>query len=366
MISKRSLRVVGLTFLALSSCHSSSTSKRLVLTLVGNTERGTEATDVAFSADEKLLASCYKEDPSYTGDPRKKPSGRPKQFDRRREIKVWDVNSGKDLKSINKGNITRSIAFVPKSKNLAGAVGNAIRIWDTTTGKEKLVLNGHSDVIYDLDISRDGKLLGTGSSDGTVKVWSTQTGACLHTLKGHPDGVFYVSFSPDAKHIAGTGADRDHNGELRIWDWEFEKQVLSISRDFLIGKALFSPDGKHLAFHRTGTYKAYKPGLIEVLDTSSGELVFRREYPSERVRCIAYSPDGSLLASGLENSTITVINGRTGGEILKLAPPGYSGENHVPVRSIGFSPSGDRLAAAYWDSNVRIWDIKDLNGRKSK
>src|SRR5262249_23022824 len=57
---------------------------------------------------------------------------------------------------------------------------------------------------------------------------------------------------------------------------------------------------------------------IEVWNYLSRELVFSRELPSEEVRCIAYSPDGAFLASGLENSTIIVINGHTGVEPVRL------------------------------------------------
>lgn len=341
-----------------SSCDSSSNPKLLLLTLECNTGKWTNATHVVYSADGKLIASCYEEDGSHTDDPRIPPSGLPKEFDVRREVKVWDAFTGKELLSINKGNITRAMAFFPKSQNLAGAVGNTVRIWDAATGKEKRALKGHADVIHDLDISPDGKRLATASLDGTIKVWDAQTADCLHKLKGHPKGVLYVSFSPDGKRVVGSGGDRDHEGEIRMWDWEADKQVLSLPHDTLFGKALFSPDGKHLACHRTGVYKGWTPALIEVWDYLSRELIFSRELPSEEVRCIAYSPDGALLASGLENGTIIVINGLTGDEMLKLVPPAYAGEKHMPVEGIAFRPSGDRLAAAYWDGTARIWDIE--------
>ena len=353
------LAVASLAFLSItSSCHSSSNSKRLLLTLECNTGELTNTTHVAYSADGKLLASCYREDGSHSDTPGLPPSGIPKEFDARREVKVWDAFTGKELWSIEKGKITNAIGFFPNNQDLAVAVGNTARIWDTTTGKEKLALKGHADVIRDLDISPDGKWLATASLDGTIKVWDVQTAGCLHTLKGHPEGVLYVSFSPDGKRVVGSGGDRDREGEIRMWDWEADKQVLSLPHDALFGKALFSPDGKHLACHRTGVYKAWKPGLVEVWNYLSRELVFSRELPSEEVECIAYSPDGAFLANGLDNSTIIVINSLTGDETPKLAPPGYVGEHHRPVEGIAFSPSGDRLAAAYRDGTVRIWGIE--------
>jgi hypothetical protein len=56
---------------------------------------------MAYSTDGKLIASCFEEDGSHTDDPRTPPSGRPKEFDVRREVKVWDAFTGKELLSIN-------------------------------------------------------------------------------------------------------------------------------------------------------------------------------------------------------------------------------------------------------------------------
>lgn len=360
MLSKRLLGVASLAFLSLSSCDSSSSSKRLLFTLLGNTGKWIIATHVAYSADGKLLASCYIEDGSHTGSPRIKPSGIPKEFDARREVKVWDAFTGTELLSIHRGDFVRAIAFFPNTQNLAVASGNAVRIWDTTTGKEKLSLNGHTDVIHDLDISRDGKWLATASLDGTIKIWDARKGNCLHTLRSHPKGVLYVSFSPDGKQVADSSGRRDREGVIRIWNWNDEKQVLSLPHDTCFGKALFSPDGDHLACHRTGIYKSWKPGLIEVWNIVSGELIFCRESHTEEVTSIAYSPGGAFLAGGEEDGTLTVRDGLTGEEILKLATHRDGPRHHEPVTSIAFSPRGDRLATSCHDGSVKIWDIKNV------
>jgi len=51
-----------------------------------------------------------------------------------------------------------------------------IRLWDVASGKKLAILNGHTDLVRSLAFSPDGKLLASGSSDGTVKLWNVKVG----------------------------------------------------------------------------------------------------------------------------------------------------------------------------------------------
>ena len=83
------------------------------------------------------------------------------------------------------------------------------------TGKEKTTLNGHSDEVYSVSFSRDGKTLASASHDKTIKLWDVDTGKEKTTLMGHSDEVLSVAFSPDGKTLASASSDNT----VLLWDF---------------------------------------------------------------------------------------------------------------------------------------------------
>src|SRR5271154_4444846 len=72
---------------------------------------------------------------------------------------------------------------------------------------------------------------------------------------------------------------------------------------------------------------------------------------SDSVYSVAFSPDGSRLASGSNDRTVRVWNTATGQ--VKQTLKGHSNS----VRSVAFSPDGSRLASGSDDRTVRVWNI---------
>ena len=91
-----------------------------------------------------------------------------------------------------------------------------VRVWDADTGQPiGQPLTGHTDTVYSVAFSPDGKRIVSGSDDNTVRLWDADTGQPVGPpLTGHTGVVYSVAFSPDGKRIA-SGSNDD---TVRVWD----------------------------------------------------------------------------------------------------------------------------------------------------
>jgi len=154
-------------------------------------------------------------------------------------IRVWDVATGKTVRMIrgesapgDSGKIF-AMALSPDGKWLAagGWLGGtseesrAIRIFDFASGRLITLLHGHTDVVFGLAFSPDGRRLISASADKTAIIWNLTARVAEHTLAGHREFIFAVGFTPDSAR-AVTGSD-DH--DLRLWSVANGKEIKKMS-----------------------------------------------------------------------------------------------------------------------------------------
>jgi WD40 repeat protein len=82
-------------------------------------------------------------------------------------------------------------------------------MWDTAAGKQLAEMKGHTNTVYTLDISPDGRLAVSGSWDGTIRLWDLESRTEISRIEGGQGYVTRVLFSPDGTQvIAGGGVTR--------------------------------------------------------------------------------------------------------------------------------------------------------------
>jgi WD40 repeat protein len=304
-------------------------------------------------------------------------------------VHVWDVPGRKLLQTYRKHtDVVFAVAFHPTENLIASGSrsGEAIRLWDPSTGADFRTLPWKADV-RSIAFSADGKLLAAGSYEGTVKVWDlSQTGAdpvthhlyagpvlgvafgrdnrlawCtttgrvqiidprtgerLQTFRGHDGEVSCLSFSPDGRRLATGGGDH----RVRVWDAVAPQEVLAVIKDGGWNyDCAFSPDNRFVALaggisqSRSGGHKLVRLWDLEKKDW--GPEFQAKDY----LTSVAFGR--TQLAAGSEDGSVVVWDAATTAVRHELR--GHRGV----VTGVAYSPDGSRLVSAGADGTVRWWD----------
>jgi WD40 repeat protein len=326
-------------------------------------------------------------------------------------IKVWNARTAEEISTLRPATHypTLGTAWSPDGKRLATAGGSdtTVRLWDATSGQNTLVLRGHESVVAGVAFSPDGKRVASTGNDGTVRlwdvsgssgelsltdldspiscatflpdgrrfvtgsfsqavqVWDAETGKLVRTFEKAPGQVYSMALTPDEKSVAVAGClfslteGKITPGEVWLYDVMTGRPARKLKPE---GHALFSVavsrDGKHLAAGGS-RLKEGQPvasnGEVLVWDLNEDRPPRVLGGHEHFVLGLAFSPDGTKLASGSIDRTVRLWDKATGKELLC-----YKGHRVPGVRAVAFSPDGKLVASAGGDTNkfgeVRLWE----------
>lgn len=270
-------------------------------------------------------------------------------------IIIWNIATQKSLYRFDHDTKTIfTIVPSPDGRTVA-ACGARFSLLDITTGELAYpLLTGHSDPVWSVAFSKNGKRMVSGSYDKTIRVWDfrrigTKTIVDGFTLRGHTKYINSVCVTPDGRMVASASGD----GTLRLWDTDlFDGDEGGDLADLIHDRT------KHLALSpdKTRLLSAGQNGTLQMWDFNTGQkvgdLLHSRQ---EGVTCICFSSCGQLWASGNSNGNVCLWRS----EEKDAAPELHTLRGHKSaVKCIAFRPDSAFIATGSEDHSVILWSVR--------
>jgi len=224
---------------------------------------------------------------------------------------------------------------------LTGSVDKKAILWYPSSGNDTMIYEHHTGPILDLDW-RDDQCFATSSTDKSVAICNVGSTKPAMILTGHQDEVNSVRWNPSGSLLATCSDDFT----ARIWSpdspkprqylSEHTKEVLAVRWSPLSDSSSLLATASH-----DSTVKLWNPETGVCVSTLTGH--------ADPVYAIAFSPDGSLLASGSFDRRVLIWSVKDGCVVRDFY--GQSG-----VFEIKWNSAGDRIAACFANSACVVLD----------
>jgi WD40 repeat protein len=212
-------------------------------------------------------------------------------IDESRGVMLFDMGTGSELRTLPRTITSTSaanssfMAFSPDSRTLAAVVGDAVKLFDVTSGEDKgtLVAKGSNAILF----SPDGQTLYASSWSG-VSTWDVATAAQVGSFGDSSLTANRLALSPDGSLLVAGGT---FDEPMVMWETATGRQLRTFAgHKGGINSLVFSPDGKLLASSAGDV-------TIKLWDVATGNLLKTLVGPTEASSSPAISPDGATLAS---------------------------------------------------------------------
>jgi WD40 repeat protein len=244
-------------------------------------------------------------------------------------VRFYDLRAGKDrddrdeLFDRHRRRIN-AVAFTADGTTLVtGTQGGKVRLFGVASGRHLAVLPpADSQPFEAVALSRDGRHLATalGGSPAHVRLWDLSRGKPVLDLKGFDqNGVRSVAFSPDGMLLA-TACDR----VVHLFEVATGQQVRQHSLGGVSGEAIvaFSHAGRVLAAtRRFGYHRQQGNNELRLWDTATGREMPALQDLDNEVNELAFSADGTRLATGLSDHRVLIWDVSALSRLLPDLPP---------------------------------------------
>jgi WD40 repeat protein len=285
-------------------------------------------------------------------------------------IHRWELTTGRRVALTGHRSWVRALAFLAGPRQLLSGGYDGKLLWwqaDAETPTPLRTREAHRGWVRAVAVSPDGRTVATGGNDNLVKLWSAADGAPVRELRGHASHVYNVAFHPDGRHLVSG----DLHGRVKQWDAATGAEVRALDAAVLHRyDPTFRADiggVRSIAFSRDGSLLACA-GITDVTNAFAGigrPVIVLFDWATGARRHLlrpAANFQGTAWGVGFHPSGfIAGVGGGNGGALWFWRPTAAASFHSLALpnnaRDLDLHPDGRRLAIAFFDGAVRMYDM---------
>ncbi|MFG1679212.1 hypothetical protein ACGFNP_03505 [Nonomuraea sp. NPDC049269] len=257
-------------------------------------------------------------------------------------VEIRDAGTLARIKTLRSQDSVDKIAISGDGRLVAGMGRYRVQLWRGTAPDVTIPYFGFTAA----DLSRDGDLLVTGSSDDRIQRWDARTGQKIGSaIKAGMIEVTAIGVSPDGETIAAGG----RNGDIRFLDARTGRPrgspIKTEGALATVDALTFTPDGRYLFTTTTS-------GQVRSWDVATRRFQLSYTREDAQASSLAFSRDGTILAAGDLQGVIRLWD-PVSAEQLGQPLTGHT----AGVSAMTFSPDGRTLLSSSLDGTLRRWDL---------
>ena len=283
-------------------------------------------------------------------------------------VRIWNVDTGDELKPVPNQGWVRSLAFSHDGKRLAAANDDgSVRVFSLASGKELArATGGLADRIEHVLFSPSGNSLliaFAAGGDVAIRLCDSATGKEIRRYKGHTLGVTSLAFAPDGKRFVSGGMDKS----LRLWEVAKPKEIRRFDgHEGMVQSVAFSDDGKRLL-------SGAGDKTLRTWNADNGAELAKMDEPVGSVNAVAFLLGGRFAVSGgggefeanAKGIGVELKMNLGKAQAVRLWDVDAGKQLHLfdgpafAVTRVAVSADGRRVFAGSANGTMHVWEIPD-------